>query len=80
MDSTSPGDATYIHINQALTGLDKVRDALALKIKGELAAAAFSDTPVPGAGVQIAACQGHHQGRPAPGGHQLTAAHRVLTA
>jgi hypothetical protein len=58
VDSTSPGDATYLHINQALTGLDKVRDALALKIKGELAAAAFSDTPVFGAGGQIAACQG----------------------
>jgi hypothetical protein len=57
VDSTSPGDATYIHINQALTGLDKVRDALALRIKGELEAAAFSDTPVPGAGVQIAACR-----------------------
>jgi hypothetical protein len=58
VDSTSAGDATYIHINQALTGLDKVRDALALKIKGELAAAAFSDTPVFGAGAQTAACQG----------------------
>jgi hypothetical protein len=57
VDSSSPGDATYIHINQALTGLDKVRDALALRIKGELEAAAFSDTPVPGAGVQIAACR-----------------------
>ena len=58
VDSSSPGDTTYIHINQALTGLDKVRDALALKIKGELAAAAFSDTPVPGAAVQTAACEG----------------------
>ncbi len=58
VDSTSPGDATYIHINQALTGLDKVRDALAGRIKGELAAAALRDTPVPGAPAQIAACQG----------------------
>ena len=58
VDSTSPGDATYIHVNQALTGLDKVRDALAGRIKGELEAAAFSDTPVPGAPVQFAACQG----------------------
>ncbi|HEY9243839.1 MAG TPA: hypothetical protein VIP48_17785 [Streptosporangiaceae bacterium] len=57
VDSTSPGDATYIHTNQALTGLDKVRDALALKIKAELSAAAFSGTPVPGAGAQTAACQ-----------------------
>ncbi len=58
VDSTSPGDAAYLHVNQALTGLDKVRDALAGRIKGELEAAAFSGTPVPGAGGQVAACQG----------------------
>jgi hypothetical protein len=58
VDSTSPGDATYIQVNQALTGLDKVRDALAVKVKGELSAAAFSNTPVFGAGGQTAACQG----------------------
>jgi hypothetical protein len=58
VDSTSPGDATYIQVNQALTGLDKVRDALAVKVKGELSAAAFSNTPVFGAGGQIAACEG----------------------
>ena len=34
VDSASAGDATYIHINQALTGLDKVRDALALRDQG----------------------------------------------
>ena len=58
VDSTSPGDATYSHVNQALTALDKVRDSLAGKIKGELEAAAFSNTPVFGAPGQIAACQG----------------------
>ncbi len=58
VDSTSPGDATYIHTNRLLTGLDKVRDALARRIKGELEAAAFRNTPVPGTGVQIAACRG----------------------
>jgi hypothetical protein len=58
VDSSSPGDATYLHINQALTGLDKVRDALAGKIKGELEAAALRDTPVFGVPGQIAACQG----------------------
>ncbi|HEY2129342.1 MAG TPA: hypothetical protein VGH77_19375 [Streptosporangiaceae bacterium] len=58
VDSTSPGDATYLHVNQALTGLDKVRDALAGRIKGELETAAFSDTPVFGAGGQLAACRG----------------------
>ena len=58
MDSTSPGDATYLHVNQALTGLDKARDVLAGRIKGELETAAFSDTPVFGAGGQLAACRG----------------------
>ena len=57
VESTSAGDATYIHTNQALTALDKVRDALAGKIKGELEAAAFSNTPVLGASAQVIACQ-----------------------
>ena len=57
VDSTSAGDETYIHTNQALTALDKVRDALAGKIKGELEAAAFSGTPVFGASAQAVACQ-----------------------
>jgi len=57
VDSTGAGDETYIHTNQALTALDKVRDALAGKIKGELEAAAFSDTPVWGAQAQVFACQ-----------------------
>ena len=49
--------STYLHTNQALTVLDKVRDALAGKIKGELEAAAFSGTPVLGAPAQGVACQ-----------------------
>ena len=57
VDSTSAGDETYLHTNQALTALDKVRDALAGKIKGELEAAAFSGTPVLGASAQAVACQ-----------------------
>jgi hypothetical protein len=57
VDSTSPGDATYQHVNQALTALDKVRDALAGKIKGELEAAAFTGAPVNGAFAQVAACR-----------------------
>ena len=72
VDSTSAGDATYIHTNQALTALDKVRDALAGKIKGELEAAAFSDTPVPRR-VRPGGClPGRHRGRQARGGSQLT--------
>ena len=57
VESTSAGDATYLHTNQALTALDNVRDALAGKIKGELEAAAFSGAPVPGASAQAVACQ-----------------------
>jgi hypothetical protein len=57
VESTSAGDATYIHTDQALTALEKVRDALAGKIKGELEAAAFSNTPVLGASAQAVACQ-----------------------
>jgi hypothetical protein len=57
VEGTSAGDATYIHTNQALTALEKVRDALAGKIKGELEAAAFSNTPVLGASAQAVACQ-----------------------
>ncbi len=57
VESTSAGDGTYLHTDQALTVLDRVRDALAGRIKGELEAAAFSGTPVRGASAQIAACE-----------------------
>ncbi len=57
VESTSTGDATFLRVNAALTGLDKVRDALAGKIKSELEAAAFSNAPVPGAGLQAIACR-----------------------
>jgi hypothetical protein len=57
VEGTSAGDATYIHTNQALTALEKVRDALAGKIKGELEAAAFRNTRVLGASAQAVACQ-----------------------
>ncbi len=43
------GDAGYIATDKALAALEKVRDALALRIKGELEAAAFGDVPVFGA-------------------------------
>ena len=39
-----------------MTGLDQVRDALALEIKAELEAAAFDDQPIPAAGRQTVAC------------------------
>jgi hypothetical protein len=57
VDSASPGDATYLRVNQALTALEAARDALATAIKNELEAAAFAGTPVRGAGAQTLACQ-----------------------
>jgi hypothetical protein len=57
VESSSIGDTQYKTINAALTGLDRVRDALALRVKGELEAAAFSGQPVFGAQGQTIACQ-----------------------
>jgi len=57
IESTSTGDQTYLHTDQALAGLERARDALAGKIKGELEAAAFSNAPVHGALVQVIACR-----------------------
>ena len=57
VESSTPGDGEYKTVNAALTGLDRLRDALALRVKGELEAAAFGDQPVIGAPGQTAACQ-----------------------
>ena len=57
IESTSTGDQVYLRTDQALSGLERVRDALAGKIKGELEAAAFSNAPVHGALGQVVACQ-----------------------
>jgi hypothetical protein len=57
IESSSPADKTYLHTDQALLGLERVRDALAGTIKGELEAAAFNGTPVHGADGQLAACR-----------------------
>ncbi len=57
VESGSVGDTRYKTINAALTGLDRLRDALALRVKGELEAAAFGDQPVFGAQAQTTACQ-----------------------
>jgi hypothetical protein len=56
IESTSTGDQTYTRTDQALAALERVRDSLAGKIKGELEAAAFSGTPIHGAAVQTLAC------------------------
>jgi hypothetical protein len=58
VESSTPGDAEYQTVNAALAGLNRVRDSLALRVKGELEAAAFGDQPIVGAAGQTAACQG----------------------
>jgi hypothetical protein len=57
VESGTPGDALFSQINASLLSLEKARDALAIKIKNELNAAAFSDVPVPDAHGQTAACE-----------------------
>jgi len=57
IESSSPGDAEYVATDKALAGLDRLRDALALRIKAELEAAAFGNEPVIGAPAQTTACQ-----------------------
>ena len=57
IESNTPGDAEYLTTDKTLAGLDRVRDALALRIKGELEAAAFEDQPIFGAQSQTIACQ-----------------------
>jgi hypothetical protein len=58
IESSTPGDAKYRTVTAALTGLDRLRDALALRVKAELEAAAFGGRPVIGAAGQTAACRG----------------------
>ena len=58
IESSTPGDSKYITIDKALAALDRTRDSLALKIKAELEAAAFQDTPIFGTGIQSLACEG----------------------
>ena len=58
IESSTPGDARYRTVDAALAGLDKLRDSLALRVKGELEAAAFGDRPIIGAAGQTAACKG----------------------
>ena len=58
VESSTPADAEFRAVNAALGGLERFRDALALRVKGELEAAAFGNQPVIGAAGQTAACQG----------------------
>ncbi len=57
IESTSSGDVTYQHVDQALRALEVARDHLAGVIKGELEAAAFGNQQVDNAGPQVLACQ-----------------------
>jgi hypothetical protein len=56
IESNSSGDRQYLATDQVLGGLDVARDRLAGVIKGDLAAAAFQNAPVHGAGALTAAC------------------------
>ena len=58
VESSTTADTEYKTVNAALAGLDRLRDALALRVKGELEAAAFGGQPVPAAAGQTAACKG----------------------
>ena len=68
IESTSPGDATYQHVDSVLRALDVARDQLAGLIKGELAAAAFDNQRIDHVGEQIEACES-----------LIHAAHRLAT-
>jgi hypothetical protein len=57
VESGAPGDSVFKAVDKALSGLEKARDALALRVKGELEAAAFAGQPVIAAHGQTAACQ-----------------------
>ena len=57
IESSSPGDFRYLATDKALAALDKVRDAIALKIKAQLEAAAFGNQPIFAPGAETFACQ-----------------------
>ena len=57
IESTSSGDHIFTSINSKLATLEITRDQLAGQIKDELATAAVSNVPVPGASGQAVACQ-----------------------
>jgi hypothetical protein len=56
IESTSPGDSGYLGVDKALRKLEVARDRLALRIKGELEAAAFANVPVHDVQGQIVGC------------------------
>ena len=57
IESTSVLDLQYQNVNQKLFVLEQRRDRMAVRIKDELDAAAFSGTPIPSALGDVLACQ-----------------------
>jgi hypothetical protein len=57
IESSSPGDASYLHTAKVLSALGRARDRLAGQIKGELDTAAFANARVQGAVGQTVACR-----------------------
>jgi hypothetical protein len=57
VESTSPGDFRYKLLNAKLSGVEQQRDRLAGKIKAQLEAAAFSNTPILFPGGEVSACE-----------------------
>ncbi|MGH3393793.1 MAG: hypothetical protein ACRDPO_03800 [Streptosporangiaceae bacterium] len=58
IESSAKGDKTFLSVDSKLRSLEIARDRLAEQIKGELAAAAFADRRVSGAGAQTRTCEG----------------------
>ena len=58
VESSTAGDVEYKTVNAALAGLDRLRDSLALRVKGELEAAAFGGRPIVGPAGQTVVCKG----------------------
>ena len=58
IESSTPGDVEYIATDKALASLEKIRDAVALRIKAELNAAAFQDATIFAPQLATFVCQG----------------------
>jgi hypothetical protein len=57
VESSTPGDAEFKAVNALLSGLEKVRDVVAVRIRTQLERAEFQDASIPSVAGQIFACQ-----------------------
>jgi hypothetical protein len=57
LESTSPGDQTYLNTEQRLSDLEQTRDAQAERIKGALDASEFSGASMPNANGLLNSCE-----------------------